>query len=53
MERFGRAGGGGNDVESVQQRVVNSGIQGDNRLYSSMTGSEYEKLVQADADSVS
>jgi len=50
MERFGRSGAGGNDLESVQQRVVNSGITGDNRLYSSMTGSEYEKLVEAEAD---
>jgi hypothetical protein len=39
MERFGKSGGArGDDIEGIQARIINSGIENDNRIYSSMAG---------------
>ena len=33
IERFGRSGGWGADLDDVWERIVNSGIKGDKRIY--------------------
>jgi hypothetical protein len=33
IERFGRSGGWGADLDEVWERIVNSGIKGDKRIY--------------------
>jgi len=46
MERFGKSGGArGDDIEGIQARIINSGIENDNRIYSSMAGPQFQRLV--------
>jgi hypothetical protein len=44
IERFGRSGGFGGDLEDVWERIVNSGIKGDKRIYESLETKDFDKL---------
>jgi len=46
MERFGKAPSQSVDIEAVHQRVVNSGIKDDRRIYSSLTANEFTRLKE-------
>ena len=46
MERFGRSGGLGADLDHVKERIVNSGIKNDKSLYSGLAQDDYQKLAE-------
>jgi hypothetical protein len=45
IERYGKSGGWGADLEDVWERIINSGIKNDNRLAGSMLEDEFDKLT--------
>jgi hypothetical protein len=44
IERFGRSGGWGGDLDAVWERMVNSGIKGDKRIYQTLEKEDFDVL---------
>jgi hypothetical protein len=44
IERFGRSGGLGGDLDEVWERMINNGIKGDKRVFESLDQDDFSKL---------